>query len=229
MVKCFILQKKQILKKEMKYKNLDIIGSEEWCVFEDLDIPAIKARVDSGAKTSSIQANNIKVYTKGAHEWVKFEVNPLQDNRGINIECKARLADRRTVKSSSGISEERYVIKTPVRVGELTFDIELTLANRDTMEYRMLLGREALNERFVVNPAVSFGLKEFTIKEINEKYSSHFKEKTGLKIALLASNPLLYSNKRIMEAGEALGHDMVFLNVEHAYMKLDANSPGDQI
>ncbi|MDO6603997.1 SSU ribosomal protein S6P modification protein [Arenibacter palladensis] len=209
----------------MKYKDLDIIGSEEWCVFEDLEIPAIKARVDSGAKTSSIQANNIKVYTKGAHEWVKFEVNPLQDNRGINIDCKARLVDRRTVKSSSGISEERFVIKTPVRVGNHTFDIELTLANRDTMEYRMLLGREALNERFVVNPAVSFNLGEFTATEISQRYASHFKEKTGLKIALLASNPLLYSNKRIMEAGEAMGHDMVFLNVEHAYMKLDANSP----
>jgi len=209
----------------MKYNDLDIIGSEEWCVFEDLEIPAIKARVDSGAKTSSIQANNIKVYNKGAHEWVKFEVNPLQDNRGINIDCKARLVDRRTVKSSSGISEERFVIKTPVRVGNLTFEIELTLANRDTMEYRMLLGREALNERFVVNPSVSFNMGEFSTTEIGQRYASHMKEKTGLKIALLASNPLLYSNKRIMEAGEALGHDMVFLNVEHAYMKLDANSP----
>ncbi|NNG09879.1 MAG: 30S ribosomal protein S6--L-glutamate ligase [Arenibacter sp.] len=207
------------------FKKLRIIGSEEWCVFEELEIPAIKARVDSGAKTSSIQANNIKVYTKGAQEWVKFEVNPLQDNRGINVACNARLVDRRTVKSSSGISEERFVIRTPVKVGSHRFDIELTLANRDTMEYRMLLGREALNDRFIVNPAVSFNLQDFSAQEILDKYASHFKEKTGLKIALLASNPLLYSNKRIMEAGEALGHEMVFLNVEHAYMKLDANSP----
>ncbi|MDX1363608.1 30S ribosomal protein S6--L-glutamate ligase [Arenibacter latericius] len=209
----------------MTTDQLDIIGSEEWCVFKELEIPAIKARVDSGAKTSSIQANNVKVFTRGAHEWVRFEVNPLQDNRSISIECNARLIDRRVVKSSSGISEERFVIKTPVTLGEKTFDIELTLANRDTMEYRMLLGREALNGRYVVNPAVSFNVKDMSLKEIGENYASFVKEKTGLKIALLASNPNLYSNKRIMEAGEARGHEMVFLNVEHAYMKLDANSP----
>ena len=71
--------------------NLQIIGSEEWCVFGDLGIPAIKARVDSGAKTSSLQAANIKIVNRGANEWVKFEVSPLQENRSIAIECQARL------------------------------------------------------------------------------------------------------------------------------------------
>jgi len=205
--------------------DLKVIGSEEWCVFENLGIPAIKARVDSGAKTSSIQATNAKVIGRGGQEFVKFEVNPLQDNRSINIECEAKLVDRRIVKSSSGIAEERFVIKTPVTIGEDVFDIELTLANRDTMEFRMLLGREALNNRYVVNPATSFELNEFSEEAVYEKYSSYLKDKSGLKIALLASNPNLYSNKRIMDAGEARGHEMVFLNVEHSYMKLDANSP----
>lgn len=206
-------------------EELTVIGSEEWCVFETLGIPAIKARVDSGAKTSSIQATNMKVFVRGAKEWVKFEVNPIQDNRSIAIECEAKLVDRRTVKSSSGISEERYVIKAPVTLGNQTFEIELTLANRDTMEFRMLLGREALNNRYIVNPAKNYIVQDFSTIEITGKYSNHFKEKTGLKIAILASNPELYSNKRLMEAGEARGHEMVFLNVEHAYMKLDANSP----
>lgn len=206
-------------------KDLQLIGSEEWCVFENLGIPAIKARVDSGAKTSSIQATNIKVLSKGAQEWVKFEVNPLQDNRSIAIECEARLVDRRMVKSSSGISEERLVVRTPLTLGDLTFDIELTLANRDTMEFRMLLGREAINERYIVNPALNYQAQDFSEDEINTKYAPFFKEKTGLKIALLASNPELYSNKRLMEAAEARGHEIVFLNVELAYMKLDAHSP----
>src|SRR5210317_708117 len=206
-------------------EDLSIIGSEEWCVFGTLGIPAIKARVDSGAKTSSIQAANAKVFGRGGQEYVKFEINPLQDNRSINIQCEAKLVDRRTVKSSSGIAEERFVIKTPVTIGADTFDIELTLANRDTMEFRMLLGREALNGRYMVNPADSFLQKEFTETEVSTKYASYMKAKTGLKIALLASNPNLYSNKRIIEAGEARGHEMVFLNVEHSYMKLDANSP----
>ena len=205
--------------------ELKIIGSEEWCVFDDLGIPAIKARVDSGAKTSSIQATNLKVYSKEAQEWVKFEVNPIQTNRSITIQCNARLVDRRMVKSSSGISEERLVVRTPVTIGEETFEIELTLANRDTMEFRMLLGREAINGRYIVNPALNYQRQEFTEMQINAKYAPYYKEKTGLKIALLASNPELYSNKRIIEAAEARGHDIVFLNVELAYMKLDARSP----
>ena len=206
-------------------ENLKIIGSEEWCVFKELGVPAIKARVDSGAKTSSIQATNLKIVNKGAQEWVKFEVNPLQENRSIAINCEARLIDRRMVKSSSGISEERLVVRTPVTMGDNTFDIELTLANRDTMEFRMLLGREALTDRYIVNPAVNYQIQEFTDEEITEKYKPYYKEKTGLKIALLASNPNLYSNKRLMEAAEARGHEIVFLNVEQAYMKLDAHSP----
>ncbi|TLP76993.1 30S ribosomal protein S6--L-glutamate ligase [Maribacter sp. ACAM166] len=213
---------------EIKNNNLDnlkIIGSEEWCVFNELGIPAIKARVDSGAKTSSLQAANIKIVNKGANEWVKFEVSPLQENRSIAIECQARLVDRRMVKSSSGISEVRLVIKTPITIGDSTFDIELTLANRDTMEFRMLLGREALNERFIVNPALNYQLQDFDDAEVNTMYAPYFKEKSGLKIALLASNPLLYSNKRLMEAAEARGHEIVFLNVEQVYMKLDAHSP----
>jgi ribosomal protein S6--L-glutamate ligase len=206
-------------------ENLKIIGSEEWCVFENLGIPAIKARVDSGAKTSSIQATNIKIFSKRAQEWVKFEVNPLQENRSIVIECEALLVDRRMVKSSSGISEERFVVKTPVTLGNETFDIELTLANRDTMEFRMLLGREALNDRYLVNPSLNYQLQDYSDTDINKKYAPYYKEKTGLKIALLASNPLLYSNKRLMEAAEARGHEIQFLNVELAYMKLDAQSP----
>ncbi|RRQ49760.1 30S ribosomal protein S6--L-glutamate ligase [Maribacter algicola] len=206
-------------------EDLKIIGSEEWCVFKELGVPAIKARVDSGAKTSSIQATNLKIVNKGAQEWVKFEVNPLQENRSIALNCEARLIDRRMVKSSSGISEERLVVRTPVTLGENTFDIELTLANRDTMEFRMLLGREALTDRYIVNPAVNYQIQEFSEDEITEKYKPYYKEKTGLKIGLLASNPNLYSNKRLMEAAEARGHEIVFLNVEQAYMKLDAHSP----
>lgn len=205
--------------------ELEIIGSEEWCVFEQLGIPAIKARVDSGAKTSSIQATNMKVVQRGLEEWVKFEVNPLQENRSIGIPCTARLVDRRMVKSSTGISEERLVVRTPITLGNNTFEIELTLANRDTMEFRMLLGREALMDRYMVNPSIGYQQKAFSEKEIERIYAPYYKEKSGLKIALLASNPNLYSNKRIVEAAKARGHEIVFLNVELAYMKLDAQTP----
>ncbi len=205
--------------------HLKIIGSEEWCSFENLKIPAIKARVDSGAKTSSIQANNIKQFYKGTDEWVKFEVNPIQDNRSISIKCEAKVHAKRSVKSSMGISEERLVIKSAVSLGGDTYEIELTLANRDSMEFRMLLGREALQDRYLVNPSEGCLLSEYTQDDLDEKYIAFRKKKTGLKIALLASNPELYSNKRIIEAGEARGHEVVFLNVQQAYMKFDAKEP----
>lgn len=202
-----------------------MLGSEEWCQLSSLHIPAIKVRVDSGAKTSSIQASKIKPFVKDGQDWVKFEVNPLQDNMTISVPCEARVFSRRIVKSSIGIAEERFVIKTQVVLGGLAFDIQLTLASRDTMEYRMLLGREALVGRYLVNPAASFNLGDCSEETLRIHYKSYIKEKTGLRIALLASNPALYSNRRIMEAGEARGHEMVFLNVEHLYIKLDANSP----
>lgn len=206
--------------------GLRVIGAEEWCAFSELGIPAIKARVDSGAKTSSIQAQNVKVVMRGGQEWVKFEVNPLQDNRSIKIQCEGKLIDRRTIKSSSGIAEERWVIKTPVTFrNNETQEIELTLAPRETMEYRMLLGREALMDRYMVNPSQSFVFGDLPNNEQDALYAPFQKEKSGLKIAVLASNPELYSNKRLMEAGKARGHEMVFLNVEHVYMKLDAKNP----
>lgn len=204
---------------------MQVLGSVEWCVLEKLGIPAIKARVDSGAKTSSIQANKIKTFTKGGQEWVRFEVNPIQDNRTIVLHCEHRVVGKKIVKSTSGISEERIVINTPLRIGEHTFDIDITLANRDTMEYRMLLGREAFQGQYLVDASNKYCINNFSEEDVREIYKSFDKDKNGLRIAVLASNPQLYSNKRIMEAGEARGHEMVFLNVEHSYMKLDAHSP----
>lgn len=209
----------------MNTTQYKVVGSEEWCVFKEFGIPAIKARIDSGAKTSSIQANNIKPFLKKGEEWVKFEVNPLQDNRSISVKCESKILAKRTVKSSLGISEERYVIKTALTLGDDTFDIELTLANRDSMEFRMLLGREALSGRYMVDAASVDLQKSFSQEEIDERYARFMPEKTGLKIALLASNPELFSNKRLMEAGKARGHEMVFLNVQQAYMKFDAAEP----
>ena len=205
--------------------NLKIIGSEEWCSFESFKIPAIKARIDSGAKTSSIQASNIKIFLKQTQEWVRFEVTPLQENKSISISCEAKIHSKRTVKSSIGISEQRLVIKTPITFGEDTFEIELTLANRDAMEFRMLLGREALSNRYLVNPSTSYLFPKYTQEQLDIKYASFKTQKTKLKIALLASNPDLFSNKRLLEAGRSRGHEMVFLNVQQAYMKFDATEP----
>ena len=202
-----------------------IIGSEEWCSFPSLGIPAIKARVDSGAKTSSMHAFDIRTLKREGQSWVSFEVHPLQQNRKTTVRCEAPISDRRVVKSSSGDTEKRYVIKVPLKMGESLFEIEVTLTNRDSMGYRMLLGREAMQHRMLVDPSASFLLGDKTFEEVISVYGASQVSRTGLKIGILASNPELYSNQRIMEAGRSRGHDIEFLNIKQCYMKLDADAP----
>lgn len=202
-----------------------IVSSEEWCALPSLGIPIIKARVDSGAKTSALHAVNIAPFEKDGENWVKFDVNPIQNNVKTVLHCEAKMIDKRIVKSSSGYRELRYVIQTSLDLGGTQWEIELTLTNRDSMGYRMLLGREAMSGRVLVDPEQHFLLGQPTSEKIKEYYYTNITEKKGLRIGLLASNPDLYSNKRIMEAGEARGHEMHFLNLKYCYMKLDANQP----
>lgn len=203
-----------------------LVGCEEWCSFPTLGIPGIKARVDSGAKTSSVHAVNIQTFKRGAHNWVSFEVHPLQDNRRTVARCEAQVIDRRTVRSSSGDSDKRLVVKVPMTLGDQTWDIELTLANRDSMGYRMLLGREAMMGRMLVDPELGFSQGNLSSSELTEMYGSYQdEEQEGLTIGLLASDPTLYSNRRIIEAGEERGHKVIFLNIKQCYMKMDAEKP----
>jgi ribosomal protein S6--L-glutamate ligase len=202
-----------------------LLGSEEWCSFPELGIPAIKARVDSGAKTSALHAINIAPFIKNDTNWVKFDINPIQNNVRTIIHCEAPLIDKRIVKSSSGYREQRYVIQTQLKLGAETWAIEVTLTNRDSMGFRMLLGREAMIGRVIVDPEQQYLLESPTEELITELYKDAIKAKSGLHIGVLASNPELYSNKRIMEAGEMRGHEMHFLNIKECYIKLDAKKP----
>lgn len=151
-------------------KDKKVIGNQEWCAFPELNIPAIKARVDSGAKTSSIHAFNIQAFVKDDLNWVSFEVHPLQRNDEILIRCECLSIDRRNVKSSSGTSEKRYVINTPISLGDQVWDIELTLTDRDAMGYRMLLGREAMNGRLIIDPSMQCLLGKTSITKAKQYY-----------------------------------------------------------
>ena len=205
--------------------NKIILGSEEWCSFPEIGIPAIKARVDSGAKTSALHAINIAPFLKEEENWVKFDINPIQNNLKTVIHCQAKLVDKRIVKSSSGFREQRYVIQTTLKIGNDSWEIEMTLTNRDSMGFRMLLGREAMSGRILVDPEQKYLLGQTTSENLKNLYSDAIVNKSGLRIGVLASNPELYSNRRIMEAGEMRGHEMHFLNIKECYMKLDADKP----
>ncbi len=202
-----------------------VVGSEEWCALPLLGIPAIKARVDSGARTTAIHAFNIKSFKRGQVPWVSFEVHPLQKNRRTIVRCEAKVLDKRMVKSSSGIAEKRYVIQTTLEHDNRSWEIEVTLSNRDSMGYRMLLGREAMIGRILVDPEASFLGGEVAENTLELEYADSTREKSGLNIALLASNPDLPSNQRILEAAEERGHSISFFDVKQCYMKLDSENP----
>lgn len=198
-----------------------IVGSEEWCSLPGLGLPAIKARVDSGAATSSLHAFNIVPFQRDGALWISFEVHPLQNDRSVVVRHEAPVLEQRGVRNTSGISETRYVIQEELVLGEQRWPIELTLTNRDAMGYRMLLGREAMVGRVLVDPEGSHQLGEVEPADLEAMYAALRTERTGLRIALLASDAELYSNRRLLEAGEERGHRMEFLNVKQCYMRLD--------
>ncbi len=214
-----------LLLHQIMFADKVIVGSEEWCSFPELGIPYIKARVDSGAKTSAIHAINISPFLKDGESWVKFDINPIQNNVQTLLHCEAKLVGKRVVKSSSGFREQRYVISSVLNIGGSQWTVEITLTNRDSMGFRMLLGREAMSGRVLVDPEQKYLLGIPSSDSIKEVYKFSQVTSLGLRIGVLASNPELYSNKRIMEAGEMRGHDMHFLNIKECYMKLDATTP----
>lgn len=205
--------------------NKLIVGSEEWCSLPGLGLPAIKARVDSGAATSSLHAFNIVPFQRDGDLWISFEVHPLQNDRSVVVRHEAPVLEQRSVRNTSGISETRYVIREELVLGEQRWPIELTLTNRDAMGYRMLLGREAMVGRVLVDPEGSHQLGDVEPAQLEAMYAALRTECTGLRIAVLASDPELYSNRRLLEAGEERGHRMEFLNVKQCYMRLDPQNP----
>lgn len=133
-----------------------LVGWREWVALPDLGVAHIKAKVDTGARSSCLHAFDVRVVVENGEEWVHFIVHPLQGETDPEVPVKARLLEYRLVRSSSGHAESRPVIETTAYVGKRAWSIELTLTNRDQMGFRMLLGRSALSRRFWVDPSRSF-------------------------------------------------------------------------
>src|SRR5690606_11520815 len=133
-----------------------VLGWEEWVGLPDLDLPAIKAKVDTGARTSALHAFFVEPFGPPSRRMVRFGVHPIPGRHDVAVICTAEVIDHREVTSSNGESEMRYVIRTQLTLGARTWPIELTLANRETMSYRMLIGRQAIQDDMLVDPATSF-------------------------------------------------------------------------
>jgi len=132
------------------------IGWREWVGLPGLGIEKIKAKIDTGARTSALHAFSLKPYIENGKNKISFDIHPLQHDTSIIITCVADVVDKRLVTDSGGHEEERYVIETLISLGGQIWPIEITLTEREDMLFRMLLGRRALRKRFLINPARSF-------------------------------------------------------------------------
>ena len=137
-------------------KERTTIGWREWVALPELDVASIKAKVDTGARTSSLHAYDVEEFTRRGRRMVRFKIHPEQRTSRPEILAEAALLERRGVRPSTGRREVRPVIMTTIELMGESFEIELTLTNRDAMGFRMLIGRQALRGRFVVDSSTSF-------------------------------------------------------------------------
>ena len=120
------------------------IGWKEWVSLPELDIPGIKAKIDTGARTSALHTYELERITRNGKDIVRFHIHPLQKRSDIYVVCESEIIDIRVVKDSGGHQEERIFIQTPIQLGEKKWDVEISLTNRENMLFRMLLGRTGL-------------------------------------------------------------------------------------
>ena len=140
----------------MAKSGLPVIGWREWVGLPDLGIKWIKVKVDTGARSSSLHAFDLEDFEREGEKWVRFSIHPVQRKSTKTVEAEAKVLEYRSIRSSSGKASIRPVIVTNISLLGISWPVELTLANRDEMGFRMLLGREAFRKRFVVDAGNSY-------------------------------------------------------------------------
>ena len=136
--------------------RLPVVGWREWVSLDQFGIPAIKAKVDSGARSSSLHVFELQEFEREGEAWARFKVHPLQGNSEVEVEVEAPILEYRSVRSSSGKAQIRPVVETTITMMGQSWPIEITLASRDKMKFRMLLGRQAFKGRFLLHAGASF-------------------------------------------------------------------------
>lgn len=202
------------------------LGWEEWAALPDLGLPAIKAKVDTGAQTSALHAVAIEPFGGEKNPQVRFVVHPDPDDPSVEIICSAKVLGRRTVVSSNGVAESRYLVSTNLKIGEHVAETQFTLTNRETMGYRMLIGRSAIMPDMMVVPSQSFinPVLNFDIYRKGRRKPLN-KKRRPLRIGILTQEPNNYSNQSMIRAAEARGHVVECIETSRCYMAINNHSP----
>ena len=200
-----------------------VLGWEEWASLDELGLPALKLKVDTGAKTSALHAFAIEPFGEG-HRRVRFGVHPVPGRDDIEVYCTGNVADRRQFTSSNGETEWRYVIATQAHIGRRRWPIEISLTNRQAMSYRMLLGRQAIQADMVVNPSLSCqqGTLDYALYD---SVPMRPVARRNLRIALLTREPESYSSLRLKEAAETRGHGVDVIDTARCYLSIHSTAP----
>ncbi|NQU60641.1 MAG: 30S ribosomal protein S6--L-glutamate ligase [Rhodospirillales bacterium] len=201
-----------------------VFGWEEWVELPGLGLPAVRAKIDTGARSSSIHAFMIEPYGRAGKPRVRFGVHPVPERPDIVVFCSAELVDQREITSSNGEIELRYIVRTPLRIGGQEWPVEISLTNRESMQYRMLIGRTALLDTIIVDPNLSCAQGQLS----PDLYDKLPKTKTfgkGLKIGILSREPNNFSTQRLAEAVEERDHMVEIINTTQCYMNITSHRP----
>lgn len=199
-------------------------GWEEWVGLPGLGLPSLKAKIDTGARTSALHAFDIEPFGPASRPKVRFAVHPVPGRDDIEVLCAANVIDRRDVTSSNGESELRFVIETELNVADRSWPIEVTLTDRGAMSYRMLLGRQALTNDIVINPTESFFQPELDFDVYLSRTQKELPARS-LRIAVLSREPNNYSTKRLVEEGENRDHVVEVIDTARCYMAINSKAP----
>lgn len=200
-------------------------GWEEWISLPHLGLPAIKAKIDTGARTSALHAFDIEPFGKVDNPHVRFLVHPVPGRGDLVIACSAPVIDRREVTSSNGESEMRYVIETLFQVGDQAWPIEVTLTNRAGMQSHMLVGRQALLDGITVSATDRFCQPELSYDVYHSgKAMRDSAAPRALRIAVLSREDN-YSTRRVIDEGTKRGHVVEVIDTSRCYMEINALSP----
>ena len=204
--------------------NPFVLGWEEWLALPELGVPAIKAKVDTGARTSALHAFTLEVIGSADHPKLRFGIHPIPGRDDVVVMAVADVVDRREVTSSNGERELRWVIRTPIRIGERTWPVEITLTNRETMAYRMLLGRQALQSDMLVDAATSFHQPRLGYKSYGPRIPET-EERQAITIALVTRRPENPTNRRFVRTAVERGHAVPVIDRTRVSLWIEAQAP----